>query len=986
MSFELSDTESDDPDEICLETANTNLETFYLIWLDPHVNTDKHHLEAQQRLRALISHLVTFDDVDTCRKYITQAPLKHYLVLIVSGQLGQKLVPRIHHINQVINIYVFCANKALHEKWAKEFQKVTAIFVSADDLISQIELDNKYRQKLAESLSFNTFNFNDVQAGQSTVGLNGQFVYNQVLMDVLLRIKYNKADKSELIKLCNTQYRKDPTELAIVKEFQHHYTSEKALWWYTRDCFLYKILNKALRMQDIHVLFLLRSFCLDLCQQLQEIQCQSKIKVYRGQLVSKSELTTLKNSLNQLISMNSFFSTSVSPQEASAFLYSKYTSTDLERVIFEIDANPNVVTTKPFADIRSQSAFVKESEVLFMFGSIFRLGSIEKTGDNIWRIRMTLCGENESGLKAVLQHMTNEYGNKKPNLHLLGMVLWKMGKFHLAEKYYQRMIRELQFNDPLIIDLYTDLSSIAAMRGSLDDSIHWKEKALEIKAHPAHNTTALPPRVLVAVSTAGSKKVASVASSTPTKSIYYEIEQRIAQVTDSKHMMFDPTQLHKCSREARMMAVAWIMVCKFDCKLYGGFVRDWIVGQYLERPNNITADNWILFNDSTAHLHPEIVPADLDCYLPTHGLYDIDEILNELAKLQMVVNVHRDQWRYLLLVDQNVKTGPFTIDLITPHIGINKYDRIDFDVNNLFVEKDCTKHLGMRVDITYPPYSITLEKIVDNIQKKRFYLLAGDDNKPCATVIEERMNKMITRGWKQIDETLPPVVPNPGPPSNIELTPVPKTSPVYQKIFEKMKLTFGGNDLKIISIEQIKNAELESIYEQAKKVIQKQTGLPDGNQMTLFHGAKGITISNEDNYSRIQLKPKYKRIKSLIEPGILKLKFTLNRQVKLFFVYNSGLPQRTLSFILGKGAYFSENPKLQHGRTFPDDDNERVMFQVKVLLGNAQSLSRHKINLNSVPENYHSVHGIFPQLPDSDEFIIYRYGQALPHLKITYRS
>ncbi|CAM4873174.1 unnamed protein product [Rotaria socialis] len=480
MSFELSDTESDDPDEICLETDNTNLETFYLIWLDPHVNTDKHHLEAQQRLRALISHLVTFDDVDTCRKYITQAPLKHYLVLIVSGQLGQKLVPRIHHINQVINIYVFCANKALHEKWAKEFQKVTAIFVSADDLISQIELDNKYRQKLAESLSFNTFNFNDVQAGQSTVGLNGQFVYNQVLMDVLLRIKYNKADKSELIKLCNTQYRKDPTELAIVKEFQHHYTSEKALWWYTRDCFLYKILNKALRMQDIHVLFLLRSFCLDLCQQLQEIQCQSKIKVYRGQLVSKSELTTLKNSLNQLISMNSFFSTSVSPQEASAFLYSKYTSTDLERVIFEIDANPNVVTTKPFADIRSQSAFVKESEVLFMFGSIFRLGSIEKTGDNIWRIRMTLCGENESGLKAVLQHMTNEYGNKKPNLHLLGMVLWKMGKFHLAEKYYQRMIRELQFNDPLIIDLYTDLSSIAAMRGSLDDIIFFTGIALHL--------------------------------------------------------------------------------------------------------------------------------------------------------------------------------------------------------------------------------------------------------------------------------------------------------------------------------------------------------------------------------------------------------------------------------------------------------------------------------------------------------------------------
>ncbi|CAF2366788.1 unnamed protein product [Rotaria sp. Silwood2] len=58
----------------------------------------------------------------------------------------------------------------------------------------------------------------------------------------------------------------------------------------------------------------------------------------------------------------------------------------------------------------------------------------------------------------------------------------------------------------------------------------------------------------------------------------------------------------------------------------------------------------------------------------------------------MVVNVHRDQWRYVLFVDQNALTGPFMIDLITPHIGINKYDRIDFDVNNLSPPRPTRDH------------------------------------------------------------------------------------------------------------------------------------------------------------------------------------------------------------------------------------------------------------------------------------------------------
>ncbi|CAF2710784.1 unnamed protein product [Rotaria sp. Silwood2] len=288
-----------------------------------------------------------------------------------------------------------------------------------------------------------------------------------------------------------------------------------------------------------------------------------------------------------------------------------------------------------------------------------------------------------------------------------------------------------------------------------------------------------------------------------------------------------------------MMAAAWILVCIFGCKLYGGFVRDWIVGQQRSRPKNKTIDQWVLYDQSPPHLHPELVPADLDCYLPSHGLYEIDEILNELGKLKMLAKVHRHYWRYALLVDENTKTGPFIIDLIIPNIKGTQYDRIDFDINNLFVEKDYTQHLGMRIDITCPPHSITLENIVDHIQKQSFHFLGEINDKPSGKILSDRLNKMITRGWTQINPALPSVMPSLNPPSNSTLTPLSKDSSLYQKLEKLMKSSFLKKDLEILSIEQIKNTELENIYIEAQKIIATQSSTSDGNEVQLFHGAKG---------------------------------------------------------------------------------------------------------------------------------------------------
>ncbi|CAF1450252.1 unnamed protein product, partial [Rotaria sordida] len=141
-----------------------------------------------------------------------------------------------------------------------------------------------------------------------------------------------------------------------------------------------------------------------------------------------------------------------------------------------------MVTTKPFADISKHSEFADESEVLFMIGSIFRLNSINHNdADKMWIIRMTLCSDDEHNLKQVLIHMRQQIGGGETNLQTLGKVLWKMGKLDLAEKYFNRLLKELSPNDPLLSSLYEDLGELASQAGNYDMSVQWHQKLLAIK-------------------------------------------------------------------------------------------------------------------------------------------------------------------------------------------------------------------------------------------------------------------------------------------------------------------------------------------------------------------------------------------------------------------------------------------------------------------------------------------------------------------------
>lgn len=106
---------------------NAGLERSSLIWLDATMNECQENIDVQNQLRKLVHHFKTFTNCEECEQYIRSASIHNHIILVVSGHLGQVIVPHIHQIQQVSSIYVYCMDKAKNEQWSSQYKKVRLI-------------------------------------------------------------------------------------------------------------------------------------------------------------------------------------------------------------------------------------------------------------------------------------------------------------------------------------------------------------------------------------------------------------------------------------------------------------------------------------------------------------------------------------------------------------------------------------------------------------------------------------------------------------------------------------------------------------------------------------------------------------------------------------------------------------------------------------------------------------------------------------------
>jgi hypothetical protein len=223
------------------------------------------------------------------------------------------------------------------------------------------------------------------------------------LMNVLVSLPYPENYHHQLV----NAFQKHGFKLDIIEAFRVEFIlTRRAVWWYSHSSYFYGVLNRALRQRNIRTLLLFGSFLQDLHRHLKSEHYKQKqhspnriITVYRGQVLSSNDLEALE--VGFPVRCNSLFSTSIDRDVALAFLLSTLEERAIERVLFEIEVDYQIVCP-PFADISQFSSYGGEHETLFMPTTCFFLESCHKEvttfnelSTSYWLVKLKILSDDD---------------------------------------------------------------------------------------------------------------------------------------------------------------------------------------------------------------------------------------------------------------------------------------------------------------------------------------------------------------------------------------------------------------------------------------------------------------------------------------------------------------------------------------------------------------------------------------------------------------
>ena len=84
-----------------------------LIWLDTNIDVENEDCgNTVTQLRRVVNDINTFTDGEDCIEFIDTIN-DNKVCMIISGSLGQHIVPRVHNMSQVDCIFIICSDKKL---------------------------------------------------------------------------------------------------------------------------------------------------------------------------------------------------------------------------------------------------------------------------------------------------------------------------------------------------------------------------------------------------------------------------------------------------------------------------------------------------------------------------------------------------------------------------------------------------------------------------------------------------------------------------------------------------------------------------------------------------------------------------------------------------------------------------------------------------------------------------------------------------------
>ncbi|CAF1162907.1 unnamed protein product [Didymodactylos carnosus] len=432
------------------------VQNFVLIWDDANIDESKQHC---QNTLAQLRRVVNAVNICTVSEQYIQhlrGISNEKAFIIASDALGQNLVPDIHPLAQVEAIYIFGRNKASHEQWAQNWSKIKGVYTEIKPICEALQLAAK--QCNEDSTGISLISAGEGASSENLNQLEPTFMYTQIFKEILLEMEYNKQAITDMAKYCRGLYQNNMRELNIINEFERDYNPKTPIWWYTRECFTYQMLNRALRNLEGDTIINMGFFICDLHRQIEKLHKKQVSKVSLGFAESASK------------------------------------KGDMVGILFVMTIDP-LVSSAPFAAIRDVSYFKTEEEILFSMHTVFCIGEIKQieTNNPLYQVELKLSADDDEQLRSLTKRIREEAAGPT-GWRRLGRLLLKVGQLNKAEELYNVLL-EQPSNEDDKAHYYNQLGLVKYDQRDYKRAIWYHEKAIEIK-----QKTLAPDDPLLAVS------------------------------------------------------------------------------------------------------------------------------------------------------------------------------------------------------------------------------------------------------------------------------------------------------------------------------------------------------------------------------------------------------------------------------------------------------------------------------------------------------
>ena len=228
-------------------------------------------------LKNVISDVRTFESVDSFADFITDMLPQQKVIWIISNSSALSIITVLHDFPVIHSIYIHNTNENNFNKQFYQYRKVIGIFIDIQSIRDALNKNLMKIEKESTSISTLYYNsFDSLSEQSNSKKLDSSFMFTRVLKKIILKTNFEQKEKKQLLDYLRNRYADNTATLNVINEFECTYTQHSPAWWlvynlhsfyflvemktrmlysrYTRDTFIYRLLNYALRLQDVEVI------------------------------------------------------------------------------------------------------------------------------------------------------------------------------------------------------------------------------------------------------------------------------------------------------------------------------------------------------------------------------------------------------------------------------------------------------------------------------------------------------------------------------------------------------------------------------------------------------------------------------------------------------------------------------------------------------------------------------------------------------------